>query len=1612
MDLVLNPEIRLAKAVSEFEALLAAEQKAEFRSSRIQFAASPPTLTDVMQTTAEVDSIVAKKGERSNFVGPRLINFLQSVQGFAAIDGRVAGGPQALVARGVWTLVRMTLLELVGLTVDLEKMSTLFMSIGRSAPQYPHMAPIYSRSEKLQPLLFEYFVVVVRVFHHLQTFMQTFTAVRSYSSMARSVEDPQMKSYESELESWTKKIKYEVDASMNEVAFVQDDSFSGNNFSPATEKEGDGIQESEGATEEEKGSWTSDNAPPERLKEVAEVLTSFSQSKPFSFETEPLQDIEHGPTTPTATITDSAYVSASFVDSSGMPKSNTLVSGELSEESTGHDIDDLATEYSYASSTTSSRQKVYILELANDLYDRIKPEDPGQITQEKVDAVLPKLLKAFALKVGHCAPTQMHRDVMAFVHKYRREITTAFMTICLSGDEVGDTNLQERMDHWEKDEEIEKASLEEDCMNLQERMDLWEKDEDIEHTPAEEELESLGLEAEAEEEEEDDTENVGTWLAAYREFAPNTEAYSWLLIQLQRDLISPVELSAIRDIRDQILSSLPSPQSISRRMPSRSCFARFELDWDILGFFETQKYSNPPDQVLPGIITITGSSCDAQAMTCAQYLDQTWPATGNSMIKLLQRVLQGEEGHTQFCNFPDGTFLRARALDSQLIVRAKGADASISEIGEQLAWLGAALRNSPRQNGLTYCTPIITAIYQNSTTQADPAIELPDSDIACNIGFKIDQVPPPRHFANGHCWHHIFKNPIIVRGYPFLPRKEQNTGLDIPLNIMAGLARARRIDLFNEQVYIKGFSTMLIPTKQDQSTVYWHLIYKEDGSRISYLDDALDHECDISLLDLTTTRHVLGWCSEANFYAGSAQAHYNVKHSELPKANAECALAGIIVSLGKMITGGSSFELGIRDTPVHVSRNGYIPQLKWISSKFVLLWDEQDKRGWLINGTSALLHVVRASLAYDSTDKFKSAFLFKSADLEESQKPFTPDSAIDMLINSKNLGLNLYPEKDGYIVLKHRIDQFYNLMEKMLDHQTGITRRSNESMMAKPRRYLEGWDFKDLATSRDPLHPRVATLESAGKGWVELTRALHAVTLVGSGFGEIFKPVSPNLCQSWATLPKQRYVIASCVSDLEPIVRDHRSCTDEHVRLSDDLIWHTPTTFGKCQGICVMRDHGDLVQTIFPSALSHKLFPRKSPLSLEGNGVVIFGHNPSFPWIWGDTGHPVQGPLPDEGPKATPVDAMDKDSGIGPSFASSGSEGRGPSFEGAGSFLLTTSMSEPAAPWSGDQRFARDQYTIGILCALPIELKAVRALFDERHQTLTSIIGDDNQYVLGKMAQHMVVAASLPSGEYGTNAAASAVSDMMRSFVSLQFCLLVGIAGGAPSEENDIRLGDVVVSLPTKTYPGVIQYDLGKENEGSQFEPTGVLRRPPRVLTNAISKLQSDPDLDINPLDLHLAKIIGSLPTYGSPGRDLDVLFRASCLRKTCTEGCSHLEQRPPRPTTEPRIHYGLVASGNRVVKDAVLRDKLEREYGMLCFEMEAAGVMNRANCLVIRGICDYCDAQKNKTWQNYAAATAAAYAKLLLGAVAVNDDPFGSSVRDDDRPISKRRKVEADYIY
>ncbi|KAH2448827.1 hypothetical protein KXW63_007587 [Aspergillus fumigatus] len=248
------------------------------------------------------------------------------------------------------------------------------------------------------------------------------------------------------------------------------------------------------------------------------------------------------------------------------------------------------------------------------------------------------------------------------------------------------------------------------------------------------------------------------------------------------------------------------------------------------------------------------------------------------------------------------------------------------------------------------------------------------------------------------------------------------------------------------------------------------------------------------------------------------------------------------------------------------------------------------------------------------------------------------------------------------------------------------------------------------------------------------------------------------------------------------------------------------------------------------------------------------------------------------------------------------------------------------------------------------EMSAVRYMLDDEHPRLPTKQGDSNLYILGELSGHNVVIAWLP-GTQGKGAAAIVANNMQRTFASIKWRLLVGIGGGVPSRTHDIRLGDIVVSMPEGPFGGVVQYDLGKDVEDG-FTLKGFLLPPPPILRSAVEKFCK------NSLALQITNSHQQTRMFSSNQITLMYLIR------------SHVGD----------IHYGLIASGDRVMRSAMKRSKTGREIGdILCFEMEAAGIMTEFPCIAIRGISDYADSHKSDIWQNYAAAAAAGCAKELL---------------------------------
>ncbi|KAF7516377.1 hypothetical protein G7054_g14183 [Neopestalotiopsis clavispora] len=278
-------------------------------------------------------------------------------------------------------------------------------------------------------------------------------------------------------------------------------------------------------------------------------------------------------------------------------------------------------------------------------------------------------------------------------------------------------------------------------------------------------------------------------------------------------------------------------------------------------------------------------------------------------------------------------------------------------------------------------------------------------------------------------------------------------------------------------------------------------------------------------------------------------------------------------------------------------------------------------------------------------------------------------------------------------------------------------------------------------------------------------------------------------------------------------------------------------------------------------------------------------------------------------------------------------------------------------------------------------------MLETRHPNLPKPTNDPNTYTFGSIGGHNIVIACLPEGKIGTNPAAVVASHMEVGF----------------HQKFDWEM-----------WSGI----WVKQSKEESFD--GPLNNPPTSLRTALTKLKTDHELEGSKISQYLEELQIRYPRlakkYLRSDSLQDVLFKASYghiekqdqdaseegengSEDDTEEDCQHCDktQIVKRKPRDMRVHYGLIASGNQVIKDASVRDQLSKDMDkkVLCVEMEAAGLMDNFPCIVIRGICDYADSHKTTAWQEHAAAVAAAFAEELLGYVQPQEVDQEKMVKD-----------------
>lgn len=324
--------------------------------------------------------------------------------------------------------------------------------------------------------------------------------------------------------------------------------------------------------------------------------------------------------------------------------------------------------------------------------------------------------------------------------------------------------------------------------------------------------------------------------------------------------------------------------------------------------------------------------------------------------------------------------------------------------------------------------------------------------------------------------------------------------------------------------------------------------------------------------------------------------------------------------------------LGKRAKPVHLSRGESLSDsLDWVADQPVVFYDIDNRTAWLVDGASALLHLVRASI---ERDRDRQAY----RDKWKFNGPLKGTSAMEILSHPDNLNTALYvdyptmneygAQVDVIYSFRHRVQNVLCYLEALMDSQVQAATQDGywiRKSDARPAKTAVGFDFWDVAKPPRHVYPRVHSLQTPGHGWahgwVDYIHSIGAMVIFGNDFGELIRPRSTDeLCPGWRKVPTDKDM-CSTIRTLKTLQRVKGASHLGVGELSSGIVWSSRSQlFAPCpclspQTPAEASSHVDPVQYLLPKNKLGQLDVGQACVSITlgdlcDDGAAVFGHIP------------------------------------------------------------------------------------------------------------------------------------------------------------------------------------------------------------------------------------------------------------------------------------------------------------------------------------------------------------------------------------------------------------------
>ncbi|EPE31812.1 hypothetical protein GLAREA_11894 [Glarea lozoyensis ATCC 20868] len=508
--------------------------------------------------------------------------------------------------------------------------------------------------------------------------------------------------------------------------------------------------------------------------------------------------------------------------------------------------------------------------------------------------------------------------------------------------------------------------------------------------------------------------------------------------------------------------------------------ADLQMDWDIPKFVNSQ-YGKKPSPAIESFITISGSALYCQALTCGDYLKQTWGGAGEKVLSILQASLNEPTGEIseQFTHWA----MTVRQGRSKISLT--GGEIDIQIAVEILVWLAA----------------VFTINQTTETCYSEAFIK-----VLGNGDLSIDNFQAPFVSAEKLCWLHLFGKPVVAREFPIAERCHE-LGIEIHIRMASALISADHAVEYNGGIVVKGFSSILVPIEASLPSVRWHLISNTTGKLLKYSEVDLICPQRLSITtfnqqDILQTRAFIAWSDRAESYLGTNMVKYEtITTSGAGRLGRGVEITGFSIGFSNNATGALNFTIGGQDQPSYMTTSGRLELILDSADEMsICLYDIATKRAWLVSATEILLymiHVKHQKSPYAIKNKpVLIGYAMPGCDGQRECRNSLMRMASLCLLSDKSVSSEDYFVKNLVTDLWSRL---YTVASKM-------EVKSGMAIKMSLRQKLKGFEILDIAMSKSIVRRRQVSLKNSNGGWPSLVKVSDTLVLFGSHLGDLIKP--------------------------------------------------------------------------------------------------------------------------------------------------------------------------------------------------------------------------------------------------------------------------------------------------------------------------------------------------------------------------------------------------------------------------------------------------------------------------------------------------------------------------